>query len=98
MNPFGEQSLKAVIDAQVYGARSEWEKHEIGGQTRFIKSIATRDVEMKARIANRFDELGFVPTFFREHGREFVALESVKAAGHYADVESAFVAQILCKL
>ncbi len=97
MNPFGEQSLKTVVDAQVFGARSDWEKHEFGGEVRFIKPIATRDVEMKARIANRFDELGFVPKFFREHGREFVALESVKSS-HYKDVEAAFVAQILNKL
>lgn len=97
MNPFGEQTLKTVIDAQVFGARSDWEKHEIGGEIRFIKPIATRDVEMKARIANRFDELGFIPKFFREHGKEFVSLEGVKAS-RYKDVEAAFVAQILQKL
>lgn len=97
MNMFGEQSLKQVIDTQVFGARSDWEKHEIGGKTSFIRAIATRDVEMKARIANRFDELGFVPTFFREHGTEYVALEAVKGT-HYQDVEAAFVAQILHKL
>lgn len=97
MHPFSEHSLRAVVDAQVFGARQDWEKHVIGGQTRFIKSIATRDVEMKARIASRFDELGFIPAFFREHGKEFVSLEGVKS-GNYADVEAAFVAQILQKL
>lgn len=97
MNPFSEQGLKTIVDAQVFGARGEWEKHEFGGQVRYIKPIATRDVEMKARIANRFDELGFVPKFFREHGREFVAIEGVKSNG-YKDVEAAFVAQILKKL
>jgi hypothetical protein len=97
MMPFSEPSMKAVIDAQVFGARGDWEKHEIGGQTRFIKPIATRDIEMKARIANRFDELGFIPKFFREQGREFVSLEGIKSK-RYNDVESAFVAQILSKL
>lgn len=97
MNPFGEQGLKTIVDAQVFGAAGEWEKHEFGGQTRFIKPIATRDVEMKARIANRFDELGFIPKFFREHGKEFVSLEGIKA-NRYKDVEAAFVAQILKKL
>lgn len=97
MVQLGELGLKAVVDAQVFGVRSEWEKHDIGGAIRFIKPIATRDVEMKARIANRFDELGFIPKFFREHGKEFVALEGVKAS-KYQDVEAAFVAQILTKL
>ena len=94
MLPLGEQSMKAVVDAQVFGARNEWEKHDFGGEVRFIKPIATRDIEMKARIANRFDELGFIPKFFREHGREFVSLEGVKAS-RYDDVEAAFVDQIL---
>ena len=97
MQQFGESGLKAIVDAQVFGARGEWEKHEIGGQTRYIKSIATRDVEMKARIATRFDELGFIPKFFREQGREFVALEGVKAS-RYRDVEAAFIDQILTRL
>lgn len=97
MHGFGEQTLTTLVDAQVFGARGDWEKHEIGGEVRFIKPIGTRDVEMKARIASRFDELGFIPKFFREHGREFVSLEGVKSS-RYKDVESAFVAQILKKL
>jgi len=97
MTHFGEISLKAIVDAQVFGARGEWEKHEIGGQSCYVKPIATRDVEMKARIATRFDELGFIPKFFREQGREFVALEGVKPS-RYKDVEVAFVEQILTHL
>lgn len=97
MTSFGESNLKTVIDAQVFGARGDWEKHVIGGTTRFIKPIATRDVEMKARIATRFDELGFIPKFFREQGHEFVSLEGVKST-RYQDVETAFVEQILTKL
>lgn len=92
-----QNSMKLLIDAQVFGARGEWEKHETGGQTSFVKEIATRDVQMKAYIAHRFDELGFIPKFFREHGHEFVALEGVKPSC-YADIESAFVAQILTRL
>ena len=92
-----ETSLKAMVDVHVFGARGDWEKHEIGGQTRFIKPIATHDAAMKARIASRFDELGFIPKFFREQGHEFVALDGVKAS-RYADVEAAFVAQILTRL
>jgi len=89
--------LQAVVDAQVFGARSDWEKHEIGGVASYIKPINTRDVEMKARIATRFDELGFIPKFFREGASEFVALEGVKGS-RYLDVEAAFVDQILKKL
>jgi hypothetical protein len=54
-------------------------------------------VELKARIANRFDEMGFIPKFFREGAREYVALEGVKA-GRYGDIEAAFIDQILKKL
>ncbi len=97
MTHLGETHMKSLIDAQVFGARGEWEKHEIGGKATFIKPINTRDVEMKARIANRFDELGFIPKFFREAGSEFVALEDVKQS-RYASVEAAFVDQILKKL
>ncbi len=93
----GETQMKSLIDAQVFGARGEWEKHEIGGQATFVKPIGTRDVEMKARIANRFDELGFIPKFFREHGKEFVAIEGIKQS-RYKDVESAFVEQILTRI
>jgi hypothetical protein len=97
MVQLGETNMKAVVDAQVFGVRSDWEKHDTGGAIRFIKPIATRDVEMKARIASRFDELGFIPKFFREHGKEFISLEGVKTS-QYRDVETAFVAQILAKL
>ena len=55
----GDTQIQSLVDAQVFGARGEWEKHEIGGQATFVKPISTRDVEMKARIASRFDELGF---------------------------------------
>jgi hypothetical protein len=97
MTYLGDTQLRAVVDAQVFGARGEWEKHEIGGQATFVKPIGTRDVEMKARIASRFDELGFIPKFFRESGREFVALEGVKQ-NRYEDIETAFVEQILKRL
>ncbi len=92
-----DNQLKSLIDAQVFGVRGEWEKHEIGGQSTFVKPIGTRDVEMKARIASRFDELGFISKFFREGTHEFVALDGVKSA-RYKDVESAFIEQILKKL
>ena len=97
MTYVGDTQIKSLVDAQVFGARGEWEKHEIGGQATFIKPINTRDVEMKARIATRFDELGFIPKFFRESGKEFVALEGVKQS-RYSTVEAAFVDQILKKL
>lgn len=97
MIPMNESQLKSLIDAQVFGVRGEWEKHEIAGQATFIKPIYTRDVELKARIASRFDELGFIPKFFRESGREFVALEGIKQS-RYRDIESAFIEQILKKL
>jgi hypothetical protein len=93
------QGMNAVIDAQVFGARNDWEKHETGdGHTAYIKPIGTRDVEMKARIASRYDELGFVPKFFSESGREFVALEGMKRAARYKNIEEAFIKQILAKL
>lgn len=91
-------SLQAMVDGHVFGARSDWEKHETGeGHTVYVKPITTRDVELKARIASRFDELGFVPKFFRESGKEFVALEGVKRS-RYQNIEEAFVSQILAKL
>lgn len=91
-------SVNALVEGQVFGARGEWEKHETGeGHTVYVKPIHTRDVELKARIATRFDELGFVPKFFRESGKEFVALEAVKR-NQYRNVEEAFVNQILAKL
>lgn len=89
--------INAIVDTLAFGARSEWEKHEIGGQVRFVKPIATADMQMKARIASRFAELGFIPKFFREHGQEFVALEGI-ASNHYQDVERAFAEQILSHL
>jgi hypothetical protein len=92
------KSLSTMIDAQVFGARGEWEKHLIGGLTTYVKPIHVQDAELKARIAARYDELGFVPMFFRESGREFVALEGVKQSTRYKDIEQAFVAQILKKL
>ena len=97
MKQFGEGNLNSIVDAQVFGARGEWEKHEIGGKACYVKPIATRDIEMKARIATRFDELGFIPKFFREQGREFVALEGVKSS-RYKTIETAFVEQILTHL
>jgi hypothetical protein len=97
MGSMGETQMMAVVDAQVFGARGQWEKHEFGGHATYIKPIDTRDLELKARIATRFDELGFIPKFFRESGKEFVALEGVKAS-KYRDIEQAFVAQILTRL
>ena len=93
----GETQIQSLVDAQVFGAKNDWEKHEIGGLATYIKPITTRDIEMKARIATRFDELGFIPKFFRESGKEFVALEGVKPS-RYTTVEAAFVDQILKKL
>ena len=100
MNSLADMNgMNAVVDAQVFGARGDWEKHETGaGHTAFIKPIGTRDVEMKARIATRYDEMGFIPKFFSEAGREFVALEGLKHAARYKSVEEAFVSQILAKL
>lgn len=91
------QVMKAMIDAQVFGAKGEWEKHEIGGHATYVKPIQVMDTELKARIASRYDELGFVPVFFKESGREFVALDSIKQ-GRYKNIEEAFVKQILAKL
>lgn len=92
------QVMKAMVDAQVFGARGEWEKHEIAGHATYVKPIAVLDPELKARIATRYDELGFVPVFFKESGREYVALENVKKSGRYKNIEEAFVKQILTKL
>ncbi|MFN7452995.1 MAG: hypothetical protein ACK5R5_08900 [Alphaproteobacteria bacterium] len=94
------KTMSTLVEAQVFGARGEWEKHDIGGQMTYVKPIATQDPELKARIAARYDELGFVPMFFRESGREFVALESIKATARkrYKTTEDAFVQQILKKL
>jgi len=93
------KAMQAMVDGQVFGARGQWERHETGpGHTVFVKSIDTHDVEMKARIASRFDEMGFIPKFFREAGHEFVAIEAVKEKTRYHTVEEAFVQQILARL
>lgn len=92
------QSLRAMVDAEVFGARGEWEKHEIGGHAAYVKPIRIQDAELKAQIATRYDELGFVPVFFKESGKEFVALESVKEKTRYQTVEEAFMQQILTRL
>jgi hypothetical protein len=84
-----------LLDTLVYGRASEWEKHETGTYCRFVKPIATSDPLVKAQIAQRYDDLGFVPLFFKEHGQEFVALESVKQRSAYQTIEQAFVEQIL---
>ncbi len=84
-----------LIDTLVYGRASDWEKHELGAQCRFVKSLSTPDPLVKAQVAQRYDELGFIPLFFKEHGREFVALEDVKQRSRYETVEQAFVEQIL---
>jgi hypothetical protein len=92
--------LSSVVDAEVFGARGEWEKHEISGKAAYVKPISAQNPELKARIAERYDELGFVPMFFRKSGHKFVALESIKetARKRYKTTEAAFVAQILKKL
>lgn len=96
-----EQSgaMQAMVEAQVFGVRGQWERHEVSrGHTVFVKPIDTRDVEIKARIASRFDELGFIPKFFREQGKEFVAIEALKTKAGYQNIEEAFVKQILARL
>lgn len=87
-----------LIETLVYGRATEWEKHELAGSARFVKPISSSDPLTKAAIAQRYDELGFVPLFFKEHGREFVALEGIKKQGRYASVEQAFVEQILGRI
>ena len=71
---------------------------EIGGQITFVKPITINEPELKAHIASRYDELGFVPVFFKESGKEFVALEAVKERARYHTVEEAFIKQILNRL
>jgi hypothetical protein len=92
------REMSAMIDAEVFGARGEWEKHEIGGHTTFVKPMRMMQPELKAQVASRYDELGFVPIFFKESGKEFVALEAVKEHNRYRTVEEAFVQQILVRL
>lgn len=84
-----------LIESLVYGRPGDWEKHELGASTRFVKPLPPSDPLVKAQIARRYDELGFVPLFFREQGAEFVALEGIKKQGRYSSVEQAFVEQIL---
>ena len=91
-------SLRAMIDAEVFGARGEWEKHEIGGHAAYVKPMRLGDAELKAQVAARYDELGFVPVCFRESGKEFAALEGVKEKTRYDTVEEAFMQQILTRL
>ena len=86
-----------MVEALVYGRAAEWEKHELGSNIRFVKPLAAHDPMLKAKIAQRYDELGFVPHFFKEHGHDFVALEGVKR-GRYSSVEQAFVEQILGRI
>lgn len=87
-----------LIESLVYGRAADWEKHEIGAETRFVKPITAHDPLTKAQVARRYDELGFVPMFFREGGAEFVALEGIKQQGRYTSVEQAFVEQILGRI
>lgn len=89
------ESVNNIVETEVFGDATQWEKHEIGGGCTFVKAISSADAEMKARIAKRYDELGFVPAFFSERGKSFVALEAVKQAGCYKSVEEAFASQIL---
>ncbi len=98
MMPQNLTSLKAMVDAEVFGARGEWEKHEIGGHATYVKPMRLTGAELKAHVAQRYDELGFVPVFFKEAGKEFVALEGVKAKTRYQTVEEAFMQQILTRL
>ena len=95
---YSMKTLRAMVDAEVFGARGEWEKHEIGGNAAYVKPIRIQDAEIKAQIASRYDELGFVPVFFRESGKEFVALEGVKEKTRYHTIEEAFMQQILTRL
>jgi hypothetical protein len=91
-------SSNQLIDTLVFGHRGEWEKHEIGASCSFVKELSAADFALKARVAQRFHELGFVPSFFKEQGKEFVALEQVHEAANYSDIEQAFVAQILTRV
>jgi hypothetical protein len=84
----------AVIDTLVFGRLNEWEKHELGTGARYVKPLPVVDSLTKAQVAERYDALGFVPHFFREQGRDYVALEGIKQAGRYKTVEQAFVEQI----
>jgi hypothetical protein len=90
-------SVSHLVEAEVFGSPTEWEKHEIGGGCTFVKPIHAQDPAIKATIAKRYDEMGFVPAFFRERGKDFVALEAVKKAAAYKTVEEAFTSQILGK-
>lgn len=91
-------TLDSLVDAEVFGAKNEWEKHEFGEKKSFVKPLQLRDPAMKARVAERFAEMGFVPHLFKEAGQEFVALDGIRQSAGYRDVEEAFAAQILSKL
>lgn len=99
MNNFTDRdSLDSLVDAHVYGAKNEWEKHEFGEKKSFVKPLQVRDPALKARVAERFAEMGFVPHMFKESGQEFIALESVKQTTDYLDIEQAFTDQILSRI
>jgi hypothetical protein len=89
------QLTDTMLNTHIYGRASDWEKHDIQGHISFVKEVAVHDAEVKAKIAERFYAMGFVPMFFREHGKEFVALEGTRETAHYGDIEAAFVQQIL---
>ena len=99
MNNFTERdSLDSLVDAHVFGAKNDWEKHELGEKKSFEKPLAVRDPALKARVAERFAEMGFVPHMFKESGQEFIALESMKQTTGYQDIVQAFKDQILSRL
>ena len=99
MDKFNDrESWDALVDAHVFGAKNEWEKHEFGEKKSFVKPLGVRDPALKARVAARFAEMGFVPHMFKESGQDFIALESLKQTTGYADIEQAFSEQILSRL
>lgn len=99
MNYFTDRgSLDSLVDAEVFGAKNEWEKHEFGEKKSFVKPLQVRDPALKARVAERFAEMGFVPHLFKESGQEYVALENMKNSAGYSDIEEAFAAQILSRI
>lgn len=83
-----------MIDTLVFGQLNDWEKHELGSGARYVKPLPMVDPLLKAQVAQKYDSLGFVPHFFREQGRDYVALEGIKQSGRYKTVEQAFVEQI----
>ena len=97
-NLIEKAALQSLVDAHVFGARNEWEKHELGEKKSFVKPLQVRDPGLRARVAERYAEMGFVPHLFKESGQDYVALESVTTSAHYRDIEDAFAEQILSKL